>query len=157
MHTDSARSAATTDYPALLAQLRIAALRALADIMATSDDPTEKRLAATAILRAPEPEEPRTTRRPSTDQPRRTAGAQGHSESQAEPIPPADREAARELLTQAGIPIENDDIDAALERLCNMPALAVAQLLARAGAAAPSDSTAAGRPHSILDPPLTAA
>jgi hypothetical protein len=49
---------APQDYPALIAAARIAAIRALTDILATSDDPTERRHAATAILRAPEPEAP---------------------------------------------------------------------------------------------------
>ena len=42
-------------YAATLEAARIAALNALTDILRTSDDPTERRHAATAILRAPEP------------------------------------------------------------------------------------------------------
>jgi hypothetical protein len=49
---------APTAYADHLAQARLAAIKALTDILATSDDPTERRLAATAILRIPDPEPP---------------------------------------------------------------------------------------------------
>lgn len=45
-------------YATLLESARIAALEALTDILKTSDDPTERRHAATAILRAPQPKAP---------------------------------------------------------------------------------------------------
>lgn len=48
-------STTTPDFPTLLAQARIAALRALTDILATSKDPKEIRHAATAILRIKDP------------------------------------------------------------------------------------------------------
>lgn len=43
-------------YAAVFAEARIAALHALTDILATSDDPVERRHAATTILRLPHPE-----------------------------------------------------------------------------------------------------
>jgi hypothetical protein len=56
--TAPAQLSPNSTYTALLTELRIAALRALGETLATSDDPAEKRRAATAILRAPEPDEP---------------------------------------------------------------------------------------------------
>ncbi len=61
-------STTTPDFPTLLAQARIAALRALTDILATSKDPKEIRHAATAILRIKDPK-PSPPPRPAPDAP----------------------------------------------------------------------------------------
>jgi hypothetical protein len=55
-------SITTPDFAALLAEARIAALRALTDILATSKDPQEIRRAAIAILRTPDPKPSATPR-----------------------------------------------------------------------------------------------
>jgi hypothetical protein len=61
MHANHLQPTPSPAYAQLLAELRIAALQALGDILKDSDDPKEKRHAATAILRAPEPAEPAPT------------------------------------------------------------------------------------------------
>ncbi|HVU62508.1 MAG TPA: hypothetical protein VHC70_00930 [Phycisphaerales bacterium] len=145
MPTDTAESpvAPSADYAALLAEARLAALRTLIDIATTSEDPTEKRLAATAILRAPEPKEPqshaRTAHEPAWPSP-------VHETHQTRPQPPRvpaptidpdelhrSIALARDRLARAGIPYEEqDDPDRLLE---GVTPSAISELLHAAGRA----------------------
>jgi hypothetical protein len=110
---------AASEYATLIIQTRIEALRALAAILATSEDPTEKRLAAVAILRAPNPDSPA---RATSETPARTraeqntegetrqawAHAAAHLAHQLDPqgLSESLRTATR-LLTAAGVPLHD--------------------------------------------------
>jgi hypothetical protein len=154
--TEAAHLDPIADYAALLIQSRFEALRALADILATSDDPTERRLAAAAILRAPNPEPPAV--RPTAKPPVRTYEeeiAEEHTH-QAPPRTPLDLvqqldpqghaatlRMAKRLLNAAGIPL--DDPIACADLLADFengrrtnPISPAAHLAATAGQAAPS-------------------
>jgi hypothetical protein len=152
-----------SEYAALLAQSRIEALRALSSILATSEDPTEKRLAAVAILRAPDPESPAVLVRSVPETPVRTyaeqiaeekalqasARARTPSTHQISPEELADSLiTAKRMLTAAGIPLD-DPLEGAdfLEELDKLippvgprskPVSPAAHLASAAGQAPPS-------------------
>jgi hypothetical protein len=145
-----------TTYAAILADARIAALRALADILASSDDPTEKRLAATAILRLPEPEDSQSAIRrpqspssapPNNESPRQSAPTLPPPSQSPTPAPlfapntdPESRRRAaahiRNALTRAGIPVAPGQDP--YERLGALPAPAALKIIRSAHQAAAS-------------------
>ena len=150
MSTATADSPAQT-YSTILAEARIAALRALTDILNTSEDPVERRHAATTILRLPEPEPappPKPVPTHTTYDRSLSTGAPSHNPAPQSntsiPDPPQALENALNELQRfinthplAGLPDLdlNDDLDLDLDEPVASPAAIIA---AAAGTCPPS-------------------